>query len=855
MKPESRRRVLLLIVFTAIFNPKCSPCGCNGGGFIDDGQCMGGAIQATGEIGSASNDPIPGYPGKKVKYYVTAGPNFNAQSASFLLQVCSEEFTEIKVVVCAMLDLNVDEADWVDSETYEIRDSGFGEWECENEPATHSPPNYHFGCKQITIPAATEDSDGCKHRGTTYAFQGEAFFDRNVTTDNLGAIYFDMLKDQPIDTVFNDCSLVVGTNKFLYPSSPTSVVDWVNVWAGHFEYAPLELPVLAEPGVHAGTKDGGQPRMHPRDGGEGGTGDTAFTAPARARWPEGNWVTMGYPAPYPARFVATLKGAPAGARLSVVHDGAPGGVYIVPADPAHPPCGGLDTAIDDSFVVAGTMGARAEAFLSLARGCDFTKVPEGAVASLEGVVRAAAGAPYYALGERMYEVDIQFVRDTVEPDLTELEVLPDGNDVRVKVEATDADTLPISATFVYQIDGGAQVVEPLSFAASPVQTPHFPTSTAFDETVYLGSYAPGAQLLYFVAVRDEVGNLALSPTGSATLPLSPPIPCGNGVLQPGEDCDPPASQGGTANCTDACTLDPPEPGLTAKACLYQQCDTISSDLAGTLEAVLNDSISPSAITVTGFEFAPSTPVLEFAVPLRVGSVENGTATVSGSAIQFRYPPALPPIGPVPVVGGQFVLSDVPVAVSGLLSYATSGAGCTALEGTDTPCDGAFTWNETGSIGSVAGMLSPQGGGWMVTLTLAIDDGVLVPDRATFSLSGTIQDAIIDQPSSPGEADSLTVDRSALDLVLTWQPGCAGAAGDYAVYEGAIGSWYSHTLLDCSDAAGDLSEVVTPSDGNRYYLVVPLRGGLEGSFGRASSGQERPRGTQHCVPTQVLGACP
>ena len=50
----------------------------------------------------------------------------------------------------------------------------------------------------------------------------------------------------------------------------------------------------------------------------------------------------------------------------------------------------------------------------------------------------------------------------------------------------------------------------------------------------------------------------------------------------------------------------------------------------------------------------------------------------------------------------------------------------------------------------------------------------------------------------------------------------GAAQDYAIYEGIIGSWYSHDVLACTDADPLLEEDVDTSAGDRYYLVVPPR---------------------------------
>jgi hypothetical protein len=92
------------------------------------------------------------------------------------------------------------------------------------------------------------------------------------------------------------------------------------------------------------------------------------------------------------------------------------------------------------------------------------------------------------------------------------------------------------------------------------------------------------------------------------------------------------------------------------------------------------------------------------------------------------------------------------------------------------------------------------------------------------------------------------------LTLSWEPSCSGAAQDYAIYEGRIGDWSSHTAIDCSDDLNDRTESITPAPGNTYYLIVPRAATEEGSYGTDSSGAERPRGSSTCAPIQVVGTC-
>jgi hypothetical protein len=89
--------------------------------------------------------------------------------------------------------------------------------------------------------------------------------------------------------------------------------------------------------------------------------------------------------------------------------------------------------------------------------------------------------------------------------------------------------------------------------------------------------------------------------------------------------------------------------------------------------------------------------------------------------------------------------------------------------------------------------------------------------------------------------------------LSWQASACGPE-DYGIYEGFIGNWYSHTLADCTDDGGDLTEELTPSPGNTYYLVVARVESAEGSYGLTSEPQERPGASPACAPVQQLG-CP
>ncbi len=103
----------------------------------------------------------------------------------------------------------------------------------------------------------------------------------------------------------------------------------------------------------------------------------------------------------------------------------------------------------------------------------------------------------------------------------------------------------------------------------------------------------------------------------------------------------------------------------------------------------------------------------------------------------------------------------------------------------------------------------------------------------------------------------TLDVSGTDacLTLTWTAGCSAGATDYGIYEGSVGTWYSHMAKVCNDAGHDLTETFAPGSGNRYYLVVPRNALEEGSYGLGPSGAERPVGASQCAAPQVLSVCP
>ncbi len=119
------------------------------------------------------------------------------------------------------------------------------------------------------------------------------------------------------------------------------------------------------------------------------------------------------------------------------------------------------------------------------------------------------------------------------------------------------------------------------------------------------------------------------------------------------------------------------------------------------------------------------------------------------------------------------------------------------------------------------------------------------------------------PAAPGATPSRVAEGVPLLLAkhpagdgridLSWGAGCGAGVVAYAVYEGAVGDGFrSHAPVHCSVPDSPFS--LTPSPGDRYYLVVPVSLETEGSYGVSSEGTERLPPAAACLP-QLLGACP
>src|SRR5206468_2510847 len=114
------------------------------------------------------------------------------------------------------------------------------------------------------------------------------------------------------------------------------------------------------------------------------------------------------------------------------------------------------------------------------------------------------------------------------------------------------------------------------------------------------------------------------------------------------------------------------------------------------------------------------------------------------------------------------------------------------------------------------------------------------DFALAPAAGTAPDGSL-VPGTPLRA----VKSGASNVALSWGASCVTSDTDYEVYEGTIGTYYSHASSVCT-TAGALTTTFTPAAGSTYYLVVPRNAVREGSYGKSSGGTERPVGSAPCL---------
>jgi len=124
--------------------------------------------------------------------------------------------------------------------------------------------------------------------------------------------------------------------------------------------------------------------------------------------------------------------------------------------------------------------------------------------------------------------------------------------------------------------------------------------------------------------------------------------------------------------------------------------------------------------------------------------------------------------------------------------------------------------------------------------------VTVPVRVAGSISGRRSPSPLSLDKGPGSV-----------VRLSWMASCSPDANDYAIYAGSLdelrqGLWRPQPLT-CR-AGADLTEDLDGSGGSHYYLVSPMAGGVEGTFGRDSTGTLRPEPQSTCGLRESFATC-
>jgi len=123
--------------------------------------------------------------------------------------------------------------------------------------------------------------------------------------------------------------------------------------------------------------------------------------------------------------------------------------------------------------------------------------------------------------------------------------------------------------------------------------------------------------------------------------------------------------------------------------------------------------------------------------------------------------------------------------------------------------------------------------------------------ATIGVAGAAEGGKI---GTPPDRLELTVGKDRTGgMQLDWLDFCPQSGTDYAVYEGHLGDYASHTSIQCSTGGATTTTVPLGTE-STYFLVVPLDAGFEGSYGLDGGGSERPVGLGACLPQQIAAAC-
>jgi hypothetical protein len=217
---------------------------------------------------------------------------------------------------------------------------------------------------------------------------------------------------------------------------------------------------------------------------------------------------------------------------------------------------------------------------------------------------------------------------------------------------------------------------------------------------------------------------------------------------------------------------------------------------------------------------------------------------NGTPANFSDDTAAYTMGPnIPAVGAGWVAYDFSVPSS----ETELPGGWLLLNLGDSGAPANHTWDQV--IQSVSQVRYFYGD---PTLIFIFQQWMLGLDNARIVFcSDPASGAVPDGLDVPGAV--LTVRKTpAGSVILRWGNSCNSCDSDFGVYAGSIGSFDTHEPVTCSTGGLKIYTHADPPP-DAYYLIVPTNGVHDGSYGRDSSGAERPPGVRECRP-QLFADC-
>lgn len=310
--------------------------------------------------------------------------------------------------------------------------NGTGKWECEPDP-DFPPPNginwyrnYHFGCRRVILkPDPTNSHKHWKHN----VFDDRATFSVNFNESDIAAPYFDFAVDCP--NGFDQCDALFGAaDQFLTPGDnqfPFSDPNGCNGTSSWWIYQGGNVPYDPAPLIRGG-----------------------------GFFPTGNWYTMAYmDVDYPSILEGTLSNVPIGATVNI----------------SFPPSAEADdqvlTVTENPFPISIPFtisqhlmdDADEHTYFEVIYNGDIGLPDPNAVIEFVGQVTADATSTFpdgrilWEEGDLMHGIHLQFIPDYDAPFVVSEEVVQlSPTEYEVRVEAGDATTMAIGATFAYSVN-------------------------------------------------------------------------------------------------------------------------------------------------------------------------------------------------------------------------------------------------------------------------------------------------------------------------------------------------------------------------------------------------------------------